>query len=147
MTKPKKPKQVTEEDLDNQAKSFQFFLTNSTRKIVWILVIFGVLWITASYVLAFMDKGQIAESLSSNVCSIVIGTVITAVVSHTIENVFRYNPKFGGKSQFPDDIKARLETKLANHEVEQQIAEDTYSDSTVGTMLFDDDDDNSFPGD
>lgn len=51
----------------------------------------GVLWIWCSYVLAFMDKVQIAESLSSNVCTVVLGQIGFYLISKTTENIFKYN--------------------------------------------------------
>lgn len=47
-----------------------------TKKWVTRLLWFGCIWITLSYVLAFMDKVQIAESLSSTVASVVIATIL-----------------------------------------------------------------------
>ena len=50
---------------------------------------------TTSYILAFMGREQIAESLSSNVCSVVIGQIGFYLVTKTIENIFKYNNLIG----------------------------------------------------
>lgn len=45
---------------------------------IWVsrLLWLGCIWITLSYILAFLDKVQIAESLSSTVASVIIATVL-----------------------------------------------------------------------
>ena len=79
------------------------FATTS-KQLIWVFSINGILWIWCSYVLAFMGKDQIAESLSSNVCTVIIGQLVAFLVTKTIENVFRYND-FGGKSSYPEDVE------------------------------------------
>lgn len=51
---------------------------SSTYSKKWVsrLLACGCIWITLSYVLAFMDKVQIAESLSSTVATVVIATIL-----------------------------------------------------------------------
>ena len=76
---------------------------STTKQLIWLFSINGILWIWCSYILAFMDKIQIAESLSSNVCTIVIGQMAMYLVTKTVENVFRYNDKLGGRSTYTYD--------------------------------------------
>ena len=78
-------------------------LMSTTKQLIWLFSINGILWIWCSYILAFMDKIQIAESLSSNVCTIVIGQMAMYLVTKTVENVFRYNDKLGGRSTYTYD--------------------------------------------
>lgn len=66
-------------------------MISTSKQLLWILVINGILWIWCSYVLAFMGRDQIAESLSSNVCTVIIGQIIAYYLSKTIENVFKFN--------------------------------------------------------
>lgn len=80
-------------------------LMSTTKQLVWLFSINGILWIWCSYVLAFMDKIQIAESLSSNVCTVVIGQMAMYLLTKTVENVFRYNEKFGGRSTYSYDAQ------------------------------------------
>ena len=47
-----------------------------TKKWVSRLLWFGCVWITLSYILAFFDKMQIAESLSTTVASVIIATIL-----------------------------------------------------------------------
>lgn len=95
-----------------EARGFEKFMYNTSKRLVWLLTINGILWIWSSYILAWMGKEQIAESLSSTVCTVILGELMTYLLTKTVENVFRYNPKFGGESTFPEDIVAR-ETAMA----------------------------------
>ena len=47
-----------------------------TKRWVSRLLWFGCIWITLSYILAFFDKMQIAESLSTTVASVIIATIL-----------------------------------------------------------------------
>ena len=78
-------------------------LMSTTKQLIWLFSINGILWIWCSYVLAFMGKLQIAETLSRNVCTIVIGQMGMYLVTKTVENVFRYNEKLGGRSTYTYD--------------------------------------------
>ena len=64
---------------------------STSKLLMWVMTFNGILWIWCSYILAFMDKVQIAESLSSNVCTVVLGQIITYFASKTMENIFKYN--------------------------------------------------------
>jgi len=68
-----------------------YSLNSTSKQLIWIYTINGVLWIWCSYILAFMDKIAIAETLSSNVCTIIIGQIGFYLITKTIENVFKYN--------------------------------------------------------
>lgn len=62
---------------DKESKKRYKNIINSFTK-VWVsrLLWFGCLWITLSYVLAFMDKAQIAETLSGDVVKVIIATIL-----------------------------------------------------------------------
>ena len=70
-------------------EAFAKNLLTTTKQLIWWFAINGTIWIYFSYILAFTDHPQIAESLSSNVCTVVIGSFVLYVVSKTIENVFK----------------------------------------------------------
>jgi len=102
-----KPRQRTDRDYDTGvlvtsdrepsrfanalAKSF----ATTSKQLVWVYTINGIAWIWCSYILAFMGREQIAEALSSNVCSVVIGQIGFYMVTKTIENIFKYNNVIG----------------------------------------------------
>lgn len=63
---------LSKKEKDNIVKKRVTF----TKKWVSIILIFSCIWITLSYVLAFMGKEYIAESLSSTVAQVIIATMI-----------------------------------------------------------------------
>ena len=58
-----------------------------TKKIATFIVINSVLWVWCSYILAFMGMLSIAESLSSQVVTVLLGTTIGYLVKALIENI------------------------------------------------------------
>lgn len=67
-------------------------LLDSFMKILtFIVVAHGLIMVTMSYILAFMDKIQIAESLSQTVVTEIIAPVTIYGITKTIENVSKYN--------------------------------------------------------
>lgn len=74
-------------------------LASTSKQLVWVYTLNGIAWIWCSYILAFMDKFQIAETLSGNVCTVVIGQIGFYLVTKTFENVFKYNDVFRTKNQ------------------------------------------------
>lgn len=72
-------------------KELKRTLATTSKQLVWILTVNGILWIWCSYILAFMGKDQIAESLSGDVCKVVIGELIVYLITSTVESVFKYN--------------------------------------------------------
>ena len=129
----KNKRQITSKDLQNAANEYSLFLTNVSKKLIWIIIVCGCAWITFSYVLAYMDKVQIAESLSTTACTTVIGSFAVYIISKTIENVFRYNPKFGGSSQFPEDIATRINESEIRQNGEQGPGEYRDEPNDLGT--------------
>ena len=73
-------------------------LATTSKQLVWLFSLNGIAWIWCSYILAFMGRDQIAEALSSNVCTIVLGQMGCYLVTKTEENVFQYNDIFGPKA-------------------------------------------------
>lgn len=72
-------------------------LATTSKQLIWFYSINGVGWVWASYYLAYIEKNQVLETLSSTVCNVVIGQLIVYFLSKTIENIFKYNV-FGPKS-------------------------------------------------
>lgn len=77
---------------DRLAKTFD----STGKQLMWFLTINACIWIYLSYGLAWSGREQIAEALSSTVCSTILGAVITYLCTSTVSNVSKYNPKFGG---------------------------------------------------
>ena len=81
----------------------------TSKKLVWFLIINAVVWIYCSYLLAWFGREQIAESLSTTVCSTILGAMITYLTTSTIQNISKYNPKVGGT---PIDCSTNYEEPL-----------------------------------
>ena len=66
------------------------------KQLMWLLTINACIWIYMSYGLAWSGREQIAEALSSTICTTILGTVIAYLSTSTVSNISKYNPKFGG---------------------------------------------------
>ena len=56
-----------------------------TKKITWVCLVNGVLWVWCSYVLAFFDKPDIAQSLSITAITEIIGVVLVYCAKALLE--------------------------------------------------------------
>lgn len=57
---------------EKKPKPFRTFTKRWVSRLLWL----GCIWISLSYVLAFLGSVQIAESLSSTVASVIIATIL-----------------------------------------------------------------------
>lgn len=48
----------------------------TTKRVIWACLLNGIAWVWCSYILAYMDKVQIAESLSQVAVTEIIGVVL-----------------------------------------------------------------------
>ena len=76
-----------EEKTIKRLKLFDSFM----KLITFVVIMHGLTMVTLSYILAFMDKMQIAESLSQTVVTEIIGPFTVYGITKTIENVSKYN--------------------------------------------------------
>lgn len=69
------------------------WLEDASKKFVWWFMFNSTIWIYATYLLAFLGREEIAESLSQVIVTEIIKTLMLIVVSKTVENIFaRRNP-------------------------------------------------------
>ena len=61
------------------------------KLLVTIVVVHGLMCITASYVMAFMGYADALENLSSTMASQIVAPVVTYGVTKMVENVSKYN--------------------------------------------------------
>ena len=61
------------------------------KTLCWIIEIHAITCITLSYVLAFMDKMNPLESLSSTITTEIIAPIVVLGFTRMIENVFEHN--------------------------------------------------------
>lgn len=103
-------------------------LCTTSKQLVWLFSINGILWIWCSYILAFMGRDQIAESLSSNVCTIVLGQIGMYLISKTVENIFKYN-NFGGAP-----TSNTVQHNLVAHHTEETTTTTTTTKSSAAAV-------------
>ena len=75
------------------------WLETTTKQLVWWLIVHSTVWIYATYILAFLGREDIAESLSKIIATEIIGTMMLYIVSKTVENVFKHNEFVGVKKK------------------------------------------------
>lgn len=75
---------------DKNLKRLRLF-DSFMKLITFIVIMHGLTMVTFSYVLAFMDKMQIAESLSQTVVTEIIGPFTVYGITKTVENISKYN--------------------------------------------------------
>lgn len=61
------------------------------KKVVWTCLVNGFLWVWCSYLLAWMDKPQIAESLSQVAVTEIIGVTLAYALKSGVENLSKHN--------------------------------------------------------
>lgn len=73
----------------------------TAKVIVWVCLLNGIAWVWCSYILACLDKVQIAESLSQVAVTEIIGVVLAYCIKSLVENLSKNNnwPDKGGTAQ------------------------------------------------
>ena len=61
------------------------------KRVIWVCLVNGLAWVWCSYLLAWLDKMQIAESLSQVAVTEIIGVVLAYAVKSTVENLSKNN--------------------------------------------------------
>lgn len=82
----------------------------TTKKIVWIALANGFAWVWCSYILAFLGKEQIAESLSQVAVTEIIGVVLVYCIKSLFENLSQNN-KWPDKSTSADHAEQTEESE------------------------------------
>ena len=81
----------------------------TTKKMIWVCLINGFAWVWCSYILAYLDKTQIAESLSQVAVTEIIGVVLAYCIKSAVENLSKNNhwpdkPDSGGEPPPDTDV-------------------------------------------
>lgn len=74
----------------------------TTKLVIWVSLINGFAWVWCSYVLAYLDKVQIAESLSQVAVTEIIGVVLAYCIKSAVENLSKNN-RWPDKGSGPED--------------------------------------------
>jgi len=79
----------------------------TTKVAMWACLINGFAWVWCSYILAWMDKVQIAESLSQVAVTEIIGVVLVYCIKSTVENLSKNNtwPDRPGKEFASEELQ------------------------------------------
>lgn len=76
-----------------------------TKRWTAILLTMSVIWITLSYVLAFMGKENIAETLSENVMAVIIATFIPYLCKSYFETFASEKNRLKEKEMESNEVK------------------------------------------
>jgi len=92
----------------NEKKKGKFGFITFTKKAVAVILMISLVDLQLSYLLAFMGKEQIAESLSSTIASTIIGVMIGYFLKALLETFFekreeRLNANFEDNGQEGED--------------------------------------------
>lgn len=77
--------------------------TEYFKRIVNILLANGVGWVWCSYLLAYLGREQIAETLSNNAVDSVIAVVLAYAIKSLCENTLKYNDFIKKKPTEPEE--------------------------------------------
>ena len=78
--------------------------SETTKRVIWVCLLNGIAWVWCSYVLAYMDKVQIAESLSQVAVTEIIGVVLAYCIKSSVENLSKNN-RWPDKGGAPEEIQ------------------------------------------
>lgn len=76
--------------------------TETTKRVIWVCLAMGFAWVWCSYLLAWMDHPQIAESLSQVAVTEIIGVVLAYCIKSAVENLSKNN-RWPDKGDAPED--------------------------------------------
>lgn len=83
-------------------------LDSYTKVIVMVIVINACAWVWCSYILAYLGRFEIAESLSQTAVTAILGAFISYAVKSAVENVnkngINLKPTKGTKTNMNRDI-------------------------------------------
>lgn len=65
--------------------------TETAKRVIWVCLINGFAWVWCSYILAYLDRIQIAESLSQIAVTEIIGVALGYFIKSAVENLSKHN--------------------------------------------------------
>lgn len=72
------------------------------KLVIWVCLAMGFAWVWCSYLLAWMDHPQIAESLSQVAVTEIIGVVLAYAIKSAVENLSKHN-RWPDKAETPEN--------------------------------------------
>lgn len=76
--------------------------TETMKLVVWVCLAMGIAWVWCSYILAYLDHPQIAESLSQVAVTEIIGVVLAYAIKSAVENLSKNN-RWPDKADTPEN--------------------------------------------
>lgn len=73
---------------NKEEKKYKKWLTTFTKKAVFLILFVSLLDLQLSYILAFMGKEQIAETLSSTIAEVIVGVMLGYFLKALFETFF-----------------------------------------------------------
>jgi hypothetical protein len=83
-----------------------------TKRLVAIIVAVGLIDLQLSYILAFMNKDQIAETLSGQICTTILGTAFIYMIRAYFDTKAEHNNKADDKMR--KQMDSNIADKLSN---------------------------------
>ena len=83
------------------------------KRVIWACLFNGFAWVWCSYILAYLDKVQIAESLSQVAVTEIIGVVLAYAIKSAVENLSKNN-------RWPDKDNGPGEGDVTNADGQEQ---------------------------
>ena len=102
---------------DNTSKKAKDSFSTYTKRIVSLILIFCAICMILTYILAFMGRDQIAESLSTTIAQTILGTILGYMLksyneSKQIENnTFKKAELIANIDDFDDDAESPMYTE------------------------------------
>lgn len=73
---------------DKEQKKYNKMLSTFTKIAVFVILVVSLIDLQLSYILAFMGKEQIAESLSTNIANTIVGVMLGYFMKALFETFF-----------------------------------------------------------
>lgn len=89
-----------------------------SKKIMIAVLFNSLLMMWCSYVLAWFDKITIAETLSSTIADVIVGTVIGYLCTKTVENMSKYGSRLN-RTTVEQETVIELDTPVEEEKVEE----------------------------
>lgn len=92
-------------------KTFRVWLTTFTKVAVTAILVTSLVDLQLSYILAFMGKEQIAETLSATIVEMVVGVMLGYFLKALFETFFEEREKRLNKQNKSDEIETEGENE------------------------------------
>lgn len=96
---------------DKRQKKYKMWLMTFTKIAVTVILGVSLVDLQLSYILAFMGREQIAETLSTTIVEMVVGVMLGYFLKSLFETFFEEREKRLNKQNKPDEIETEGENE------------------------------------